>query len=290
MSNVEKNGVVDESLQNLELSQMPSILSSPSLSLLSKRKLITNLDVTIAQFSDGNLSMNSRKSGDSIIEDSMLKRFAPPGLEGQFKQLYSIIFPSLYHAPNSITTVVTDDHMASSLLDPISSSSAAILMGARGSGKSLLLESVLAACQEKHKQQQKQCNSGGVLYRKVTINGIVCRGQDVSSVVNEIIRQLSEIAFESMTTITSNNNVDGDDDDAGERRNKEITQQRRHRKRQKMDRYLLRSRRSAFTSNLALLEFTLQIADADGIPILLVLDELDSFTEEGKILVLMTEF
>mmetsp|Transcript_49321 Transcript_49321/g.50126 ORF Transcript_49321/g.50126 Transcript_49321/m.50126 type:complete len:455 (-) Transcript_49321:1899-3263(-) len=80
------------------------------------------------------------------------------------------------------------------------------------------------------------------------------------------------------------------DDDADERRNKEIEQQRRHRKRQKMDRYLLRSRRSSFTSNLALLEFTLQIADADGIPILLVLDELDSFTEEGERQMLLYHF
>lgn len=49
-----------------------------------------------------------------------------------------------------------------------------------------------------------------------------------------------------------------------------------------MDKHLLRLRKSAFTSNVALMESTLKIANADGIPILLVLDELDSFLEEGE--------
>jgi Cdc6-like AAA superfamily ATPase len=268
-----------------------------------EQNIITNLDFSIANFSDSNLFLNNscNKSGDGddenstpIIEESILKRFAPPGLETQFKQLYTIIFPSLYHAPTATKNHDTDTnnskHLSSlSSSSSISSSSAAILMGTKGSGKSLLLDRVLAACQEQQ-QQFFNCNSGAgepgagetavvPLYRMVTINGIVCRGQDVSSVVYEIIRQLSEIAFQSTSNNNNNNNDDNDQQ-----------QQRRRRKRQKMDKHMLRLRRSAFTSNLALLESTLEIADADGIPILLVLDELDSFTEEGERQMLLYHF
>ncbi|OEU12395.1 hypothetical protein FRACYDRAFT_244662 [Fragilariopsis cylindrus CCMP1102] len=208
------------------------------------QNIITNLDFSIANFSDSNLFLNNScsKNGDGddensapIIEESILKRFAPPGLETQFKQLYTIIFPSLYRAPTTTRNHDTDtnnstQHLSSlSSSSTISSSSAAILMGTKGSGKSLLLDRVLAACQEQQ-QQFFNCNSGTgesdagetavvPLYRMVTINGI-----------------------------------------------------------------------SAFTSNLALLESTLEIADADGIPILLVLDELDSFTEEGERQMLLYHF
>ena len=271
-----------------------------------EQNIITNLDFSIANFSDSNLFLNNScsKDGDGddansapIIEESILKRFAPPGLETQFKQLYTIIFPSLYRAPTTTRNHDTDtnnstQHLSSlSSSSTISSSSAAILMGTKGSGKSLLLDRVLAACQEQQ-QQFFNCNSGTggpdagetavvPLYRMVTINGIVCRGQDVSSVVYEIIRQLSEIAFQS-TSNNNNNNNNNDDNDQ--------QQQRRRRKRQKMDKHMLRLRKSAFTSNLALLESTLEIADADGIPILLVLDELDSFTEEGERQMLLYHF
>lgn len=281
MSNVEKKRVRIESSQNFEpplalsssLSSSSTILLSPS----SKKKFITNLDVAITKFSDGNLFVNNGKTKTSIIEENILKRFSPTGLEDQFKQLYSIIYSFLYRPSKSRTSTVTTN---SSFLN-ISSSSAAILMGAKGSGKSLLLERVLLACREQKNNQQK-CNSG-ILYRRVTINGIGCRGQDVSSVVYEIIRQLSEIAFQSATTIILNKQDNNDDGS----RIKEIEEQKVNRKRRKRDKDMLRLRKSAFTSNLALLNSSLEIADADGIPVLLVLDELDSFTEEGELLVLM---
>ena len=246
----------------------PSCSSSLlSLPLPSKKDTIRNLDVTIAKFSDGNLFLNNEGEKDTTIDGDDLKRFAPLGLEDQFRQLYSIINSSL-HRPSKSTMP------SSSFLDPISSSAAAILLGKRGSGKSLLLERVLLAC-----RRQQRCSSNA-LYRVVTVNGIVCRGQDVSSVVYEIIRQLSEIAYHNYDDA----DADSDKDDNNEKNEKEIEEVRDNRKRQKTDKSMLRLRKSTFTSNLALLDSTLEIADTDGIPILLILDELDFFTEEGKII------
>jgi Cdc6-like AAA superfamily ATPase len=310
MNVVEKNtntilpGVVAVNEESQNSSELSTSISSKK---IKEQNLITNLDFSIANFSDCNLFLNNNKniSGDGdgenyipIIEESILKRFAPPGLETQFKQLYTIIFPSLYRAPTHDTANNTSNAHLSSLSSSssISSSSAAILMGAKGSGKSLLLDRVLAACQEQQQQFFNCSNSGDdpgasagetavPLYRMVTINGIVCRGQDVSAVVYEIIRQLSEIAYQSTSNNNNiNNNKNNNDNDQIQQ------QQRRRRKRQKMDKHMLRLRKSAFTSNLALLESTLEIADADGIPILLVLDELDSFTEEGERQMLLYHF
>jgi len=53
---------------------------------------------------------------------------------------------------------------------------------------------------------------------------------------------------------------------------------------------MLRLRRATFNSNLALLESILELAATDDIPILLSLDELDSFTDEGERQMLLYHF
>jgi Cdc6-like AAA superfamily ATPase len=258
----------------VEKKMTTSSLSPPS-SLQQLDSLVDNLQHSIAQFSDGNLLIQQH----TVEEESILRRFAPPGLEEQFQQLYSVLYSNLHPPYENIDSAPR--------LDTVSSSSAAILMGSKGSGKSLLLERCLAACRE-HKDAVKR-----PLYRPVSINGILCRGQDVGAVVYEMIRQLSEIAFygnngdDAVDTnviatappVTTQN--DGDDDDGDEEESPE-ERERRRRKRLKRDKHLLRLRKSAYTSNVALLESTLQMAHADGIPILLVLDELDAFLEEGE--------
>ncbi|KAG7364788.1 AAA ATPase domain containing protein [Nitzschia inconspicua] len=237
-------------------------------STLELPSLLNNLRDTIAQFSDGNLLIHPE---ETIVEESILRRFAPPGLEEQFQQLYSILYSNL-HIPQEGETI---------RMETVSSSTAAILMGTKGSGKSLLLERCLAACQEQLKQPKQ------ALCRQVSINGILCRGQDVGAVVYEIIRQLSEIAFygdtnetlETTETAMTLSDTPADDDN-NDHDQEELERQRR--KRLKRDKHLLRLRKSAFTSNVALLESTLKMAHADGIPILLILDELDAFLEEGE--------
>jgi Cdc6-like AAA superfamily ATPase len=194
--------------------------------------LIENLDRTISRFGDASFSVPHKPS-----EAAFVRRFSPIGLEEAFQQLYSILYPCL--CGNDSTTA------------------SAILMGPRGSGKSLLLERCLSACLESDKAK----------FRKVPINGICIRGEDVPSVVFEIIRQLSDLALEESTS-----------------RHASITEEQggASNKRRRTEKYLLRLRKSPFTSNLSLLEATLKVAEVDGIPIVLILDELDSFTDEGE--------
>ena len=338
----------------------------------AKIRFFRNLDATIAGFGDGHVLLDNEKTPTSNdgssnnggmeqdnkveIEEGILKRFSPAGLEEAFKQLYSIIFPALYRAPihtsrlsplknntskngDSVSSTPSPAVSSSPFKTLISSSSAAILMGVKGSGKTLLLERVLAACRE-----QLQENCGRHLYRMVEVNGIVCRGEDVASVVYEIIRQLSGIAYRSIritkkASSSSSSSISPDKKEQNERRassnstadkndstragdndrdqdrindgddtrdddddktivmneeddKKTRKRKRRHQKRKqrKIEKHMLRLRKATFNSNLALLESILKLAATDDIPILLNLDELDSFTDEGERQMLLYHF
>mmetsp|Transcript_5490 Transcript_5490/g.13556 ORF Transcript_5490/g.13556 Transcript_5490/m.13556 type:complete len:706 (-) Transcript_5490:96-2213(-) len=364
----------NDSMQDTEAPASKEAHSPPN----KTRSIIANLDATIASFGDGHIartcSFPSTENDEQTSLDGdagILKKFAPPGLEDPFQQLHSILFPALYRAskcnagPSGTPSTPGSSSSSLSFRNPVSSSSAAILMGVRGSGKTLLLERVLEACQEQ--LQGSSNNDDGrrpcILYRMVEINGIVCRGEDVASVVYEIIRQLSGIAYRSMqitkceeSPVKSKRNrtrettsavdspkkitqpsgsmgakTDGFDDDhdddddertTGKRKQtstrgddnafadsdhrsaivRETTDEtttkagerqrrRQRRKQRKIDKRMLRLRRATFNSNLALLESTLELAAADDIPILLNLDELDSFTsDEGERQMLLYHF
>eukprot|EP00536_Pseudo-nitzschia_multiseries_P012932 jgi/Psemu1/210106/e_gw1.523.28.1 len=233
-------GETNDSLKDIESTALKPVQPPPNPS-----SIIANLDATIASFGDGHIFPSNNNDSvstaantnhaETSLDESILKKFSPPGLEEPFRQLHSILFPALYRASQGHTTATTPatptrtpTSSSSSFRNPVSSSSAAILMGVKGSGKTLLLERVLEACQE---QLQHNHDDGRrcVLYRMVEINGII-------------------------------------------------------------DKHILRLRRATFNSNLALLESTLKLAAADDIPILLNLDELDSFTDEGERQMLLYHF
>ena len=108
---------------------------------------------------------------------------------------------------------------------------AAFVMGSRGSGKSRLVENCLSRMDRSK-------------FRTLRLNGLVVRGNDVAFAVNELVRQLSELAFL----------------DTGQR-----------------DTALLRLKRTSFTSNLSLLDEVFKLAKVDERPILIILDEMDAF-------------
>jgi len=221
--------------------------------------VIRTLDQTILRCSDD-------PSGHPPLtpvtaEESFIRTFTPKNLAIPFQELYSILYPCL--RPRSSLT-------SSSFNDDEATTAAAFIMGPRGSGKSLLVDRCLEACQQAH----------GSKFRKVVVNGIVVRGDDVPSVVYEIIRQLSDIAMtgEQNSMVTKNNNNDNtnihvsvEDDDQQQRNT------RKRRRKEEEDEYLLRLRKATFTSNLALLESTLEMAEVDRIPVVLILDEIDAF-------------
>lgn len=219
------------------------------------QEVIKKLDETILRFSDD--PSGHPAATPATAEESFIRTFAPHNLETPFQELYSILQPCLRPRADATTA-------------------SAILMGPRGSGKSLLVDRCLEACRQAH----------GSKFRKVTVNGIIVRGEDVPSVVYEIIRQLSDIALNEEAPVAAEKKTKKNDDeilvDANKASTEEIQPKKKRRRRKQEDEYLLRLRRSTFTSNLALLESTLKMAEVDRIPIVLILDELDAFILHSK--------
>lgn len=142
---------------------------------------------------------------------------APLTMETSFQELYSILRPALIERRGR------------------KQNASAIVQGARGSGKSLLVSRVL------HKlQAELEPNTTTPTFRCVYVHGVSIPGHSIGSVVREILRQLSDT---------------GDDPKRKE---------------------LLRLKHTSFTNQLALLTEMIQLACVDGIPILFVIDELDT--------------
>jgi hypothetical protein len=226
-----------------------------------KQSVIDDLDLVISRFSD-DASYQETKETINLKENSVIRMFSPPGLEEEFKQLHSILLPCL--SPSS------DQKISST-------TASAILTGSRGCGKNLLLDSCLAACKYQYPTAK---------FRLVLINGIVCRGSNVSAVIYEIIKQLSDLAFQETKEVENNSARKADSNDGNDSVEREGSAKRR-RLNEDNEKYLLRLRKSNFASNMALLESTLRIAAIDKMPILLVLDELECFTEEDERQVLL---
>ena len=371
---------------------------------------IENLDCSISRFGDASFEpyTNSSSNNDdedvdtttasSSITNDIIKKYTPVGLEESFQQLFTTIQPCLVP-----TTTTTSSSRTTNTTTTTTMTASAIVMGPRGSGKTLLIERCLSACQElstrllqlqQHNNNSKDSDNTSSLtsqllqhqhqrqYRKVYINGILIRGEDVQSVIFEIIRQLSDIALQEKKerrriqrriekmekekemdekkNVNENDRKKNDDDDdydtnENETMNQNNTKSRKRQKRRHVeleneqveeeegeelkqqqlskrimksndndddakqndenkkkktvsnmereeendddididdidtttasnnDNYLLRVRQnSSFTSNLSLLETTLKISEIDQLPIILILDELDCFTDEGE--------
>ena len=224
----------------------------------AEESVIDNLNRIAYRF--GDVSFNpfddSSEGPNSDSSTSIMKRYAPLGLEEPFQILHSMLHPILCEGD--------------------SSNASAILMGPRGSGKSLLLERVLQSISKS--VSSSTTDNRKIKFRKVHIHGICVRGEDVASVIFEIMRQLSDIALQETSHQESVALQRKAESIQGHSNNK-----RGRKKRRKIpDNYLLRLRKSTFSSNLSLLETTLKIAEVDEIPIVLILDELDSFTDEGE--------
>ena len=121
---------------------------------------------------------------------------------------------------------------------------AAFVMGSRGSGKSRLVDNCLTRM-----DQSK--------FHTVRLNGLMIRGNDVGVAVNELVRQLSEIAALQ----------DG---------RSETTD-------------LVRLKRTNFKSNLALLDEMFHLAKVHHHPILIILDEMDLFVRSCPQLVVASD-
>jgi len=186
---------------------MEGTASSPINSKQCLEKCIQSVDVALTALEENTAThtRKRRRSGEP-----------PVGLGKPYEQLKNLLQPAL--------------------LGGGSSNVSAILMGPRGSGKSLVLDSVLETMDRSK-------------FRLIRLHGLVVRGDCVSVVATEIVRQLADIAQTTSTHESHNKQFDS----------------------------LLRAKQASTASNLSLLEETLKLADVEKIPILIVLDELDSF-------------
>ncbi len=180
-----------------------------------------------------------------------------------------------------------------------------------------VLSSLFQEWQYHHQQQQQQQqqhlkHNQMVPFRLIRLDGILLRGHDVNVAVREIVRQLSEIAsresFERLcsngTSTTSVNTSTGTSADTGVQstsnqntkkpspkssssNNNNTTTTNTctqkgaiHEKLYQIlekESYNLRTRKTTFNNSLATLDEALQTACIDSIPILIIMDELDSF-------------
>lgn len=175
--------------------------------------------------------------------------YAPLTLDKQFQDLYRLLHPALLTSASA------------SNLESRSNASA-FIQGTRGSGKTLLLNQVLAALTDEI-QQTKKCP----MFRMVHVNGLLVPGHSVNTVVREILQQLSDAAQEEAAPKKARIDNDG---------NTNVSDATDHMG------ALLRLKQTSFTNQLQLLTEIIQLACVDGIPILFVLDELDTFLGGGN--------
>lgn len=199
--------------------------------------------------------------------------YAPRTLEKQFEELYRTLHPALVVMGNknsNSNSSQTGSAATSSIKNDSSNSRSrsnvsAFVQGPRGSGKTLLLNRVLTALADEIRAASSNSTINSRMFRLVYVHGITVPGHSVHTVVREILHQLTDAALHEHKAVVRKNNSNnnsqedngGDDDDKAEQ--------------------FLRLKQTSFTNQLQLLTEILQLACVDGIPVLFVLDELDSF-------------
>jgi Cdc6-like AAA superfamily ATPase len=211
---------------------------------------------------------SSSSSSTATCDSSTISHFAPPGLEKEFHELYSILYPCLVERG-----------------DNQKANAAAILMGRRGSGKTILLERCLQCLQEKVREQQQQQqaasknesnnNNDKSMFRIVTLNGLMVRGDNVGFCVKEIVQQLSDIA--ERQNYRQYHQQEQEQHDPDDTTDATISNDESVRRRPTLEKWLRLRKNFSFTSNLSLLDETFRLACVDQTPILIVLEELDTF-------------
>ena len=275
------------------------------------QELLIHIDALIHNLSDSNVvkrkpetkAKTSRKrrrvsnaAAAEISSNPYTKERSPVGLERQYDELYTMLRRGLLGCSNDERNLDGEQNYESK------KNVSALLLGPRGQGKSLVLERVLKsltnewqtkmAKQSNNGQDNKTVTSPLVPFRLIRLDGILLRGHDVNIAVKEIVRQLSEIAsresFERLCCYTNpaatNSNSQNTNStktfNDGEKAFKSDHSGAIHEKLYNIlekDSYNLRTRKTTFNNSLATLDEALKTACIDSIPILIIMDELDSF-------------
>lgn len=247
------------------------------------------------------------------------KSKAPKGWNEQYNELYSLLKRGLLGYDPSVVSVRRSPRKRQTERNIHNVS--AVLMGPRGEGKSFILERCLAnlsleadrlrgngnAQLQKPNtthQEQQQAEEEHEAFRVVRLNGLLYSGDNAVACAREIARQINEMARTGKRNKKRLQSDDGNDQKKRARlkfdeafdldtENKEhqlfnnttpLHSPDEHNDIMEEDARKFRHRRTGFNTNLALLDEALRNARIDNIPILIILEELDTFIAKGRML------
>ncbi|KAL7513780.1 hypothetical protein ACHAXN_012940 [Cyclotella atomus] len=273
-------------------------------------QIIAQLDAKLTAITKANLQLSDNSHSFDPPSNETTSQQPPTGWKHQYNELFSLLNRGLL----GFNYADTDNSSKSSNYNPGfqqgQTNISAVLMGPKGGGKSFLLErclSDLSAVAEKRRQRRStsggELNDNPVAFRVVRLNGLLYSGGNAVACVREIARQIGEMAGRrqerqqrgeeagSSNSCSSSrkkaklNHGSSDGEHQQQSASNELTV---HDEGEENDddtpeRVLhLTNRRSGIISNLSLLDEALQTARIDKIPILIILEELESFISRGK--------
>lgn len=245
----------------------------------------TNNNNSIHGTSSGDNNTNDCNWMNTNMTQDVIKFYSPIGLEIQFQDLHRLLRSCLFDWNNSHNITNEDNNDTTMKYNNSNkmtrTNASAFLQGTRGSGKTYVLNQCLLCLhdeyrfiilpqqqqkqqQEQMKRQQQQQETGETNhidqlsslsscirppFRIVSIHGFMIPGYSVQTVVKQILKQLSDIAYQESN---HNNNSSSYYEN------------------------LLRLKQTSFTNQLQLLNEILQLAHVDNIPILFIIDEIDT--------------
>lgn len=233
----------------------------------------TTTSVSNAMRNNSKPLFSSFSSTTDVSIEAVTAAYAPPTLEKQFLDLYRLLRPALLTSTSGIAGAAGNGTNA-----------AAFIQGTRGSGKTLLLNQVLAALRDENRATQTGNERGYGMFRVVYLHGLVVPGHSISSVVREILQQLTETALRE-TAPRKKAKAEGHPE-ANSKQTQDCPHNECETVHQEEDplSIVLRLKQTSFSNQLQMLTEIMHVACVDNIPFLFILDELDTFvhTTSGK--------
>lgn len=289
--------------RNAEDQKATAAVDKPHIKSLNSdetQQMIARMDTKLAAISRATLQLSDNSyyllnTPDNASDEINLTEKAPVGWKQQYNELFALLRTGLlgFRYDDAIESHEPDNERGRQ------TNVSAILMGPRGQGKSFILErclsdlSVLAGQLKKKKCVDERANERAA-FRVVRLNGLLYAGQNAVACAREIARQIGEMAGETKNVKQSYGVCSSSSSKKKLKLNDGLAKKRsdglavegespnNNDNESPTKAFNFTTRRSGFTSNIALLDEALQTARIDNIPILIILEELDTFISKGK--------
>ena len=258
------------------------------------RQQIIRLDTKLAAITRASLQLSENSYSferDQELYTKTSTSNAPTGWEAQYKELLSLLKQGLLGYNDDKPIDESTRHTRCRNKSGQTNISA-VLMGLRGQGKSFILERCLSDLSALARTLKQNDNGdeldAQVAFRVVRLNGLLYAGDNAVACIREIARQIGEMAGSKRRHSddgSARKRMKLDDilnNDETNKSTDKITSTPDNRDDEHESSFT--TRRSGFNSNLSLLDESLQTARIDNIPILIVLEELDTFIANGKMM------